>query len=427
MTINMTDRLTGMLLQRREFLVFLITRIGGLLLRPTIIFSAGLLGQSQFAIDYALLTTSISSLFVLTGAQIHIKYYKQRFDHQNHLGYSSAFRKYFRDSCTHIILVIPFVAIAALAWTTDRLLIGLLVIHVVIEKFFDEDQRHFLFTCQYFRWSLSFAARTIVPGSLIIIFMTFLPERIIIFYSLASTWSFLVYLVIRKRYTRFYAKIIARIWREFRSNAKSGIGQFFNRWRNEYSFNQLWSFFSVNFYLLDRLWVANHEGLRLDVYVFFATLFNMVVVGHSILYFTPKRPELIKSDGTTIWREWFRVPNILLPFFLAVCATIVATLAKILNPEYETMFSLVLIIGMAIFFMLQASILVVVETVFWRVSRKQLLKVDILALGLILGFLTLSDPAVPYLPWIMICGALIRLVGYMGLAHFLPARNNHIV
>lgn len=421
MSINLAGKLTNILLQRREFLVFLIIRISGLLLRPMIIFSASLVGQRQFAIDYALLTTSISSLFVLTGAQIHIEYYKKRFDHQNRVGYSSAFREYFRDSCTHMILVMPFVAIASLAWTTDYLLIGLLVIHVVIEKFFDEDQRHFLFTRQYFRWSFSFGARIVLPGTFIIIFIDFLPERIIIFYTLASTLSFLAYLMIRKRYTRFYVKVIALIWHEFRNSAKPGILQFLKRWRKEYSFNQLWSFFSVNFYLLDRLWMANYEGSKLDIYVFFTTLFNMAVVGHSILYFTPKRPDLIKNS-TTIWREWFSVPNILIPFILMVCATIAAVVAQMLNPDYAAMFSLTLIIGMAIFFMLQATLLVVVETVFWRVSRKQLLKVDILALGLMLSFLTLSDPSVAYLPWIMICGALIRLGGYMSLAHFFSAR-----
>ena len=423
----MRNRLTDLILHRREFFVFLITRIGGLLLRPTIIFSSGMLGQSQFAIDYALLTTSITSLFVLTGAQIHIKYYKQRFDHQNLSGYSSAFREYFRDSLAHMVLVMPFVAIAALAWTSDRLLIGLLIIHVIIEKFFDEDQRHFLFTRQYFRWSLSFAARIVVPGTLMLLCMVFLPGRIIIFYTLACILSFFSYLIIRKRFTRFYAKIIVKIWCEFQSRATAGILKFLKRWREEYSFNQLWSFFSVNFYLLDRLWVANNGGIRLDVYVFFATLFNMVVVGHSILYFTPRRPELIKNNGTTILREWFRVPNILLPVCLAVGATIAATVAKMLNSDYEAMFSIPLVAGMAIFFMLQASILVVVETVFWRVSRKQLLKVDVLALILIIGLLVLNEPAAQYLPWIMICGVLIRLVGYMSLAHFSPSRDSGIV
>ncbi len=421
----MIGKLYYRLNQRHDFLVFLITRVFGLLLRPLIIFLASLIGQSQFAIDYALLTTALASLFVLTGAQIHIQYYKLRFDEQNRTGYSYAFRDYFRDSLTHLVIVLPLVAVVAFLWTNDSLIIGLLTMHVVIEKFFDEDQRHHLFTRQYLRWSASFAARTVIPGIVIVTAMHFISGRIIIYYSLISILSFASYLLIKKRYTKFYAKICVSIWHEFRHGAASMISRFLKRWRNEYSFNQLWSFLSVNFYLLDRLWVANQEGLRLDVYVFFATLFNMIVVGHSILYFTPRRPELIKTQGKMIMSEWLRLPNLMLPFLLAACAIVAAIFAKTINPEYEAMFSVSLIAGMAAFFIIQASILVVIETVFWRVSRKQLLKVDIFALVFILSTFALSEPAAQYLPWVMICGALIRLVGYISLAHFLPIRGSN--
>jgi hypothetical protein len=397
---------------RPEFSVFLIARVSGLLLRPLIIFAAGLAGRDLFAEDYALLITATTSLFVITGGQIHIQYYKRRFGSNNSTGYLKSYQRYALDSASQMVFMLPVVAMVAMLWTQSLLIIILILIHVCIEKFFDEDQRHFLFSRQYLRWSLSFSCRTILPNIAVFSILWVFPGRLILVYTISSVLAFAIYLIARRRHAIFYG----RLFRNFLAQLSRNFRPFVVRWKMEYAYNQFWSFLSVNLYLIDRLWVANQEGQELATYVFFATLFNLVVVGHSMLYYAPRRPALLETHAPA-FTEWRRPLNLLLPFLIISVCLLATIMLQFVDQDYSAEISTVMITGFAIFFYLQATLLVVVELAFWRVKRQYLAIVDVGVMAAIFSAFAILEPSMELLPWIMATGSLTRLVGYCAIMH----------
>lgn len=397
---------------RPDFSVFLIARVGGLLLRPLIIFASGLAGRDSFAEDYALIITATTSLFVLTGGQTHILYYQRRFAAKNLIGYVNSYRLYALDSLAQLGLMLPVVVILSMLWTQSPLLIALLLIHVCVEKFFDEDQRHFLFTKQYIRWSLSFLCRTILPNLIVFSLLWLFSGRLILVYTTSSIVALMIYLAARRRHAVFYGRLLGIFFTQLSRNFRPFLG----RWKTEYAYNQFWSFLSVNLYLIDRLWVANQQDQGLAIYVFFATLFNLVVVGHSMLYYAPRRPVLIETDIPAIV-EWRRPVNLLFPLIIVAACLTATYILRIIGSSYSAEVSMMMITGFAFFFYIQATLLVVVELAFWRVKRQYLAIVDVGVMTAIFAIFFIVKPAMPWLPWIMAIGGLIRLFGYSGIMH----------
>ncbi|NTZ43429.1 hypothetical protein G7A66_10125 [Altererythrobacter sp. SALINAS58] len=379
-------------------------------MKPLIIFVAASAGRDVFAERYALLISALASLFVLTGGQTHIDYYKRRFG-ANTLAIRHHYERYFGDSIIQFIAVLPFVALLAWAWTPETSLIALIVVLVGIEKFFDEDQRHFLFTKQYGRWSLNFGARVIVPSLIILPAIWLVTEPLILIYAGGSAVSFVLYLFVRRRHTRFHVRLFRRHLASITSQGRMVFKRFWVRWRSEYAFNQAWTFTSINIYLIDRFWVANASDLRLDVYVFFDSILKVAVVGHSLFYFTPRRPHLIKAE-TQPAAELLRIPNLALPALLCLGGVAIATGFTELMPDYRWI-PFTMLAGMGFFYFLQAASLVMVEAVFWRASRRKLLTIDILSMALIFCLYLLLRPDLWAVPWIASIGVAARIAFYL--------------
>lgn len=401
------------LLDNPQLLVFSAVRVGGLALRPLVIFTAVLAGRNDFAQDYALLISALASVFVLTHGHTHIDYYKRRF-RAGGSAVRHAYQGYFADSLIHLVCVLPLVLLAIFAWTNQPDLVIAILLLVVLERFFDEEQRHFLFTREYGRWSLAFAARLILPSALTLGALWIAGVPLVPFYVLASAFSFIGYLFLRKRHSRLYIELLAHNARLLRDRGRSLLHSFWRRWRGEYAYNQLWSFLTVNIYLADRFWVASQAGMRIDTYVFFATLFNTATIGHSLFYFTPRKPHLIRAQPGLEWHELTRPANLLLPVGFALLGLCVAYGFREFTPTYGSV-PLLMLAGMALFFSIQAAGLVVVETVFWRVSRKRLVVIDAAVLITIFALFVLLEPPVWSLPWIASAGAASRLLLYLAI------------
>lgn len=397
----------------RDYLSFLIVRIIGVGTKPLALLVAGITLQDQFAKDYAVLITAVASLFVLTGAQTHIDYYNRRFA-DDKIAYTNAYKGYFRASFLQFLVSWPFVALLALAWSTDPILILSSLLIIGFEKFFDEDQRHFLYTKEYIGWCWSFSFRVILPTLAIIAVLPFAEGRLVVLYTAFCFTSFIAYALVRRHYFVIYWRIIRDLFRDLIRHFGVVVGSFLKRWKNEYSFNQVWTFLSVNILLADRLWASNMRSDSFDHYVFFASLFNIVNVGHSLLYFTRRRPEIIRKESVSGFSEITKAGNLVTPIALLCICLLGAFLTRHLIPTYQDVPPLLLCSFGAVFYV-QAVSLVGVEFTFWRVSRRWLVLVDSLLIAVCLGLLFVVNPAIELAPLFTVGALTLRLLIYQYL------------
>jgi hypothetical protein len=397
-----------------QFITFVVVRLAGVGVKPLVLLLAGIALRERFANDYALLVSALAGLFVLAGAQTHIPYYNQRFSDVR-TGYYHVFRTYFGDTLIQYVLVLPAVAAIALLWTHDPVILGALVLLVGVEKFFDEDMRHFQFTRQYYGWSTSFAFRTILPSLCVLSLMPFWNGRLIEVYTALSLLSLVSYGVLRHQHFAFYLATLASFARRVSSHGQSRMAAFAARWRQDLMYNQLWTFASINILLVDRLLVANLHRDRIDEYVFFANIFNLVNVAHSLFYFVPRRPELIKARNASAWGEIARAGNLLPPFVYLAASMTAAIVIQARVAAYRDI-SPVLFGGLALFYLFQAINQVGIEYVFWRVSRLKLVLCDG---GILLGMgaaIYGIDPPLEWIPYITSFGLLVRMLAYQWIA-----------
>lgn len=397
-----------------QFLTFIVARLAGVGVKPLVLLVATLAMRERFAQDYALLVSALAGLFVLAGAQTHIAYYKHRFS-EGANAYYHAYRSYLSETLLQYLLVLPFVGLVALLWTQDPVILASILLLVGVEKFFDEDMRHFLFTRRYYGWSLSFAFRTVVPAFAVLVLLPLWEGRLIVAYTAIVLASLVIYGLIRSRHFRFYLAQIGLFARGMRRNGREVLARFAGRWRRDLMFNQMWSFASVNVLLIDRLLVANLQPTRLDEYVFFANIFNLANVAHSLLYFMPRRPELIRDADATAWREISRPANLLPPLLYAAVSVAIALAIRHTLDVYQDI-SLILLGGLALFYLLQAINLVGIEYVFWRVDRKWLLLCDTAIIAAVATTVFALRPPLEFVPFITTVGLVVRLFAYQAIA-----------
>ena len=228
--------------------------------------------------------------------------------------------------------------------------------------------------------------------------------------------------MLRRRHFAFYLRKTLGSLGKGKKRKVERLRHFSQRWRQELMYNQLWTFASVNILLVDRLLVANLYRDQIHQYVFFANIFNLVNVAHSLFYFVPRRPELIRDKDATAWGEIFRPGNLFPPLLYLAVSMIIAIAVRYSTPIYESV-SPRLFGGLALFYLLQAVNLVGIEYVFWRVSRLRLLVCDgalVIAMGAAIYWLA---PAIEWIPYITSAGLLVRMIAYQWIARSAVARS----
>ena len=396
--------------KRVDYLIFFFARLVGVGTKPLILLASSLYLRNSFSQDYALLVSIVASLFVLTGAQIHRDYYQRRFSLKSP-SYSQAFLKYYHNSIIHFILALPVVIIFSLAWTTNVSLLASTLVLVGIERVFDEEMRHFQFEQRFVEWSLAFFFRAIGPSILTVLAITVLGIASIEVYVLLVALSFAMYCLINGRRFHFYFRTFLGLINTFVVTRLRSVTRFWENWRRELAYNQIWTFASANFVFIDRLIVQRTNPSAIDEYVFFANIFNLINVLHSLVHFVRRRPFLIHKEKRYLLEEVFHRNNLVLPSTLSIMCVIVAFGFRESVPQYSDL-PKTLLFGFAVMYSLQAINLVAVEFVFWRVSRKLLLFVDgSIVIGILIVGLVFNVPF-NFVGFLVALGLLLRLGAY---------------
>lgn len=391
---------------RRDFLLFTAARVVGIGIRPLILFLAATRGFADFSDAFALFATSVAGSFVVFSNEAHIQLYRAEFNGtKNIMRLFLATRYFVINLISHVIWFSALGALLLYVWTGDVWLsaFGLLVLFA--EKIYDEFQRYYTYQRAYIQWTIGFAFRYGLPGLAVLIPIGLGWEPTLLLYIAAYVAACIVYLVIWERLTiAFYARLYARYWRGGRT-----LLNYLGTYARDLYANQVWSFLTANFYLLDRMMV-NQTDVSIGAYVFFCNLFNLAVFAHTTLYYVNRRPELI-GDDASLRHEFFRLQNILPPAVYVVGILVLSWMLTAYQPAYAE-FGPTLIVGLAVYFFAQAISLVVLDFVFWRVKRQHLVLVDLALGSLLFGtFMALRLPPL-WVPLIMTATILLRVGAY---------------
>ena len=105
--------------------------------------------------------------------------------------------------------------------------------------------------------------------------------------------------------------------------------------------------------------VLKSEAFEKVAFIQFDSILKMVVVAHSLFYFTQRRPHLIKVDAAPAG-ELLRWGNLATPAIFAVGGLGFAFAVKELAPTYGWV-PVTMLLGMALFYFFQAISLAMVE------------------------------------------------------------------
>ena len=140
------------MLEKRSFVVFLLCRVLGVILRPLTLLVALTLPDGQFARDYALILTTLVSSFVIYGNQNHreaYSYFLGDAPRRKGLGGARIILNYLDGVGVHILLFAPLVGAVVWVWTESLFLWALVMPLVLIEKYYDDHQRALIYQRRY--------------------------------------------------------------------------------------------------------------------------------------------------------------------------------------------------------------------------------------------------------------------------------------
>jgi hypothetical protein len=393
-------------LARPDFIILTAARIFGIALRPLILFVAANHGFTRFSDAFALFITAIAGSFVVFGNNAHIDLYRSTFNaNKNILQTYLLTRKYVKNTISHALWFSPAGIALLYFWTQDIWisLAGLFVLYC--EKIYDEFQRYYLYNQAYSRFTFGFMFRYAVPAAVVLIPLAAGERATLSLFIAASLGSFVAYMALLEQdKLQFYVKTYAASCRGGRVMRAYLLE--YVRW---FYANHVWSLVSANLFLLDRFMIKQSEA-SIGEYVFFANLFNLAVLAHTLVYFTYRRPNLIKEQ-TCLRLELLRTPNILPPALYCCGAVVVARVLVVHWPAYSN-FSPILLIGLFIYFYLQAISLVFFDFVFWRTGRGKLAAADLSLATLSLGGYCLFVPPFWAIPFILSLTLVARILAY---------------
>lgn len=411
-------------LRQYEFKIFTLVRILGVGVRPLILYLCIVLPNPELGLQFGLLVSAVASSFLVLANQNFRKIYDYvagDAPKRRGLGGRGLFFIYLEGAAIHVVAFLPLAAALCWVWTTSLELTLICVVFILLEKYFDDDQRIAIYQRRYFDWSINFAFRVIIPSLVLLASMLLWTQHLLWIYTGAAVISLVVYLTLKRR---IFVRLVWAWMRRLGQPPSWGtrLARYWRDYRQEFAFAQAWVFLSGSFLLIDRFIVVRLNETVFAEYVFYSNLANVIPLIHGLLYFTKVRPKLIDRTGP-ILRHILAPQNLGLPLALGLMMPVgvwAALALGILKMQigYGT------ITGLGGLYALSAMSLVVSELAFWRLKRIWMALLEILAMALVgLAAFGLGLP-VNAVPW-LVAGVLgLKLsasIGLMYLARNTPA------
>lgn len=368
-----------MLLERNSYLAFMFCRLLGVALRPLIILASLHLPDENLSLDYALLFTAITSSFVIYGNQNHrhvYTYFLGDTASRKGIGGTRAILKYLDGVGVHIFLFAPVVVALVWIWVGEVWMCALILPLVLIEKYYDDQQRVLIYQRRYGTWCKHFICRTIVPSSTILASILIWSWGSILFYAALCYifWAFYI-LWVAPQFTRI---VLAWARRAIMQGTRALVGRvnsYLSDYVREYFGAQLFSILAVNLLILDRYFVKSDFTQQFAAYVFAVNVFSVVPLVHNMFHFTRIRPQLMNAN-LPVMRTVLAPRNIFVPVVLVFGAGISFPVMDHWS-IMDLPVTYPVLVGLALVYAIAAISFVLQEFVFWRVRRGWLVAMDL--------------------------------------------------
>lgn len=354
-------------------LIFLITRISSLASRPILLILIA--NDNVLEADVmALIFSAVASSFVVLTNNNHRDFYPDFIKDNTELTGNKRFLRYAKSQFIHIAIFLPIVGVVALFWVAFSVKLALVVmIFVLIEKFFDEELRLLVYRQKFIHWCIGLAFKLLLPFFFYYVLSLYLSYHSHLIYFYLSIVSIFAYVIYTKKLHYFY-----RFFRDLSALNNYGVRIYISEYISRYSLFQLWAFISANLVLIDRFFVNKlGESGDLAMYTYLAMIANAVLILHRVLYVEERRHSLISFDSLST--AMFNYKNLSYPFVLAVSVFIAVVLMSIAGLiELKGSYFLISMLLLAGYFNAVSSILI--EWCFWHGRVSKLIAIDMFVL-----------------------------------------------
>ena len=391
---------------RYDYLLFVLSRLVGVAARPLVLLLAFNTDQADFATEYALVMTAVTSSYVIYANQNHRALYNLFLDQSSPrkgVAGKDATLAYLDGVAIHMVAFTPVVIILVWGWVEVALLFVLTMPMVMIEKYYDDHQRALIYKKAYRQWSLHFLFRLILPNVLLLLALTFVSGTGIEIYVALVVICFIVYFcTFDLSFASVLKQWIRRLLNQTRVAITKRIKTYFENYVTDYLGAQVFTILAINLLLIDRFFVKAGFGGLFAQYIFAINIISMISVFHNIFHFTRIRSRLI-SQSYPVFSTVLSLRNIGIPLLLACGALVSFPVMEFLG-LLDQVLDWAVLLGLAVVHVVSAISLTLNEFCFWRVRRHWLVLMDVLILSLIFAVLTVFEHSLVWIPYVLASG-----------------------
>lgn len=407
--------------------LFSLTKIVGLVVRPLILLFFLRNGDATLAHDFSLLLTATASSFVILNNQNYRVAYQYFLDDsrssQSHgLGGRDIFKSYIIGTLIHIAFFIWIAAAVLWFWIGRADLFLIATVLIIIEKYFDDDQRVLVYKQRYYQWIANFTLRIILPSLALICAVLIANVTRADTYVAAAVVGMGAYILrYQKKFVRVSLKCLKN---EMKRGMFSATRRYFITYKNEFFIAQVWAFLTANAIIVDRFFVNLTHPQIFSEYIFAVNVANTVQTFHNLGYVSFRRPALMKP-GTSAIRAEFALMNWLLPLGLTLCILASHFGADALGFTLSRL-DTSLILAISLLYLIHAVSLVAKEIAFWRLKREVLLAQEciVFIFPIVTYLLGVTDPLAIVLSTCV--GVIARLGLLVWLTHLAQSPDSRI-
>lgn len=267
-------------------------RYAALAFKPALIWLLLISGSTEESAEVGKLMLSAAIISIVLGNESHLVYYRLRFSgNSSPIVLHRTFRKYLRSLYLHILVLLPFVFIAA-NFLFPSIEISFLLALGITERVTDEVLRIKLYKKEWSKWTVLLLIKHAAPSAVTLIVSFLFPAWAPNAYVLSSM-LFCIYIILKKTDREVPISIKKTI------NRRINIGEvliYSKTYLKKLFPRQLTAVISVNFLLLDRLVGMNYwSSEQIGLVIMFGQIIGGLFFLAEVKYLSEKRSEFIDS------------------------------------------------------------------------------------------------------------------------------------
>jgi len=399
----------------KEYILFVLARVSGLVVKPAFIFFLSFRGFDEAALVYAKLLFVLTAVYVVMHIPFHFIFYQQRFSEDSTDSFPIAYHygKYHVQFSKYLFLISPMIAGLCFAVFREVGIAVMAALFLYGEKLIDEVQRYLQYSKQFLHWSVLFLSKSFGPFLVVVVASYLSGESHLI--ELFLGVSVTIYLGLTYAYTRQQVNITRLLkiaWRfQTKRLGKTVYLQYFPRF--------VLTILMSNFLQLDKFYLIflSGDSKLLAPVTLVSQVGNVMVILNSFVFMSHKRAFYI-TPGRTV-RELLENYKALVTSFSALILLGVGYSIANYFGLYSFSVELSMVLTYFTIFCIFSINSLFIEYLYWNFGSWRLVMIDgglILAFLAVMQFVQLENIAFCYL-----LAALTRLTFHLYHSHRISA------